>query len=133
MGYIGLLALIFASLVNATEITVPVLATKPKPIPQYKITIVSPEPDETFQNDTQDFSVIVSVKPDLEKEDSVAVYADGVQVGDAVNSTSLVIPPLERGSHTIQAKIIQPKGKGAESEVITIFQQRHSPLLPSKK
>jgi hypothetical protein len=119
----------FAAEVNSTTKVI-VEKPKPKPIPQYTISIVSPQPDETFQSSTQEFTVKVDIKPDLEKEDTVVILVDGSQSGEPISSTSITIPPLERGSHTIQAKIIQPKGKGAESNIVTMFQQRHSKLLP---
>lgn len=108
----------------------PIVVPKSKPIPQYTISFISPTSEETFQSSTMEMTVVVDVKPPLEKEDTVAIFVDGSQSGEAVNSTTITIPPLERGSHTLQAKIFQPKGKGAESETITIYQQRHSRLLP---
>lgn len=102
----------------------------PKPIPQYSIKITSPKPDETFQNEAQSITVTVAVTPELEPEDKVVAYVDGSTVGEPIHSTSIALPWLERGSHTLQAKIIQPKGRGAETETITIFQQRTSKLLP---
>ncbi len=102
----------------------------PKPIPQYTIKIASPAPEQTFQNEAQSINVSVNVTPALEQEDLIALYVDGTASGDPGSSATITTPWLERGSHTLQAKIIQPKGKGAESEVITIYQQRTSKLLP---
>lgn len=99
-------------------------------VQQYSIHIVSPAPEETFQNDAQSITLTVAITPDLEAEDTVIAYVDGSPVGDPIHSTSIALPWLERGSHTLQAKIIQPKGAGAESETITIYQQRKSKLLP---
>lgn len=112
---------------NQTVIT-PVIA--PKPIPQYSITIVSPKPEETFQNEAQSITLTVAITPELEPEDRVVAYVDGSAVNDPIHSSTIALPWLERGSHTLQAKIIQQKGRGAESETITIFQQRKSKLLP---
>lgn len=102
---------------------------KSKPIPNYTIQIASPLNGQTFQNDVDSFSVTVNVTPALEKEDSVAVIVDGTQSADTSHSTTIMVPRLERGSHTLQAKVIQPKGKGAISSTITIYQQRTSKLL----
>jgi hypothetical protein len=104
---------------------------KPKAPANYKISITNPTPEQTFQNDVQDFSVSLSIQPDLDKEDSVVILVDGNQVGDPVNVASITVPRLERGSHTLQAKIIQPKGNGASSDTITIYQQRSSAKLPA--
>ena len=103
---------------------------KPKVPPNYTISITNPTSEQTFQNDVQDFSVSVDIKPELEKEDSVIVLVDGKEVGDPAHAPSVSVPRLDRGSHTLQAKIIQPKGKGATSETITIYQQRASVKMP---
>jgi hypothetical protein len=103
----------------------------PKPIPQYSITITSPKPDETFQNEAESLTVTVKIIPTLEPEDKVIVYVDGSPVGVPIHATNIALPWLERGSHTLQAKIIQPKGRGATTDTITIFQQRVSKLLPA--
>lgn len=119
--------------VQATPIQAPATpntTTEPKPIPQYSIKLISPQPDETFQNEAQSITITVAVTPELESEDKVVAYVDGSAVGEPIHATSIALPWLERGSHTLQAKIIQPKGRGAETETITIFQQRTSKLLP---
>lgn len=99
-------------------------------IPQYSIKITSPQPDETFQNEAQSITVTVAITPELEPEDKVVIYVDGSPAGEPIHSTNIDLPWLERGSHTLQAKIIQPKGHGAETSTIIIFQQRVSKLLP---
>ena len=105
---------------------------KPKPIPQYTISLTSPVAEQTFQSGDETIAVSVAVNPPLEPDDKVVILVDGQVVGDPSSSTSLILPWLERGEHTLQAKIIQPKGNGAETPVITIYQQRTSTLLPRR-
>ncbi|HXH54992.1 MAG TPA: hypothetical protein VNK03_04535 [Gammaproteobacteria bacterium] len=112
--------------------TTPSTIAAPKPIPQYTIKITSPKPDETFQNSAQSITITVAVTPELKPEDKVVAFVDGNAVDEPIHSTSIALPWLERGSHTLQAKIIQPKGRGAATDVITIFQQRTSKLLPRR-
>jgi hypothetical protein len=116
---------------DKTTPTTPSTIAAQKPIPQYAIKIISPTPDETFQNSAQSITVTVSVSPELEPEDTVVALVDGNAVGEPIHSTDIALPWLARGSHTLQVKIIQPKGRGASTDVITIFQQRTSKLLPS--
>jgi hypothetical protein len=117
---------------DKTTPTTPSTIAVPKLIPQYTIKITSPKPDETFQNSAQSITITVAITPELETDDKVVVFVDGNAVGDPIHSTSITLPWLERGSHTLQAKIIQPKGRGAATDVITIFQQRTSKLLPRR-
>jgi hypothetical protein len=93
------------------------------PPPQYSIQITDPMANQTLQNTTPDLPVTVSVTPVLVEGDMVQIYLDGQPVGNPSSSTTITIPKVLRGSHTIQAKVIQPKGKGAASDVITIDQQ----------
>lgn len=99
------------------------------PAASYSIEITNPTSEETFQNDTQSITVAVSITPALAPEDKVAVYVDGTATAEPIHATNIEIPYLERGPHTIQAKIIQKAGNGAESSTITIYQQRSSALL----
>jgi len=103
----------------------------PKPIPQYAIKIISPQSEETFQNSTQSITISVVVTPELDPEDKVVALVDGNVVGEPSHSTDITLPWLARGSHTLQVKVIQPKGRGAATNVITVFQQRTSKLIHS--
>ena len=126
---------LFYNAALADDKTTPAVAptiAEPKPIPQYAIKITSPKPDETFQNSSQSITITVVITPELEPEDKVVAFVDGNAVGEPIHSTSISLPWLERGSHTLQAKIIQPKGRGATTDIVTIFQQRTSKLLPRR-
>lgn len=59
----------------------------------------------------------------------IVLYIDGMQFGDPSESTTINTHRLDRGMHTLQAKIIQKNGPGAESQIVTIFQHRSSALL----
>ena len=72
----------------------------------------------------------VSVTPDLEAEDTVTLYVDGNASGDPAHGTSITAPGLDRGAHTLQAKITQANGAGAESQTITVYQQSHGLTSP---
>ncbi len=100
--------------------------------PVYTINITDPTDQETFQNDAQSITVTVSVTPDLAPNDNVVILVDGSESGDPQHATSIALPYLERGPHTLQAKVIQPDGQGATSSAITIYQQRTSKLLHAK-
>lgn len=89
----------------------------------YSIRITDPPNEQTFRNQQQ-VTVALDIIPGLQDGDAVVVLVDGKAVGEPVAATSITLPVLNRGSHTIQAKIIQPKGKGAVSQTITIFQHQ---------
>ena len=101
----------------------------------YSIKIVSPKEGDTTHNE-EPLTISVSVTPGLEPDDTVDFLVDGESAGEPEHTTSISLPPLERGEHTLQAKLIGANGVKAESEIITLYQQKHSILLgpgPSPK
>ncbi len=102
------------------------------PIPEYTIAITAPLDQGTITTGADSLQVSVAVEPGLAAEDSIVVKVDGVDSAPQ-HSTDITLPRLDRGAHTIQAVIVQPNGKGAETGVITVFQQRASVLLNQKK
>jgi hypothetical protein len=119
-------SMIFAGTLFAQEaVTSPLLSVPSSPTAYY-IRIVSPEPEETFQNSIQNLRVTLQVTPDLESQDNIQMYVDGQPVGAPQHALSIELPWLPRGSHRLQAKVIQQNGPGAETDTITIFQQRTS-------
>lgn len=107
---------VVASTVTNTTLKVP---------PQYTIAISVPADQDTLTTTADSLNVSVTVTPDLEADDTVTLYVDGSASGDPTHGTSLSAPALARGSHTLQAKITQSNGAGAESQTITIYQQGH--------
>jgi hypothetical protein len=98
--------------------------------PQYTIAISAPADHDTFTTTADSLTVSVTVTPDLEADDRVTLYVDGSASGDPTQGTRLSAPPLSRGSHTLQAKITQSNGAGAESQTITVYQQGHGLTSP---
>lgn len=97
----------------------------------YKLEIVSPTEEETFQNNTQNLTVVVKVTPKLRKADKLVLYVDGQQLGEPTSETTIIGPWQPRGEHTVQVKIASPKGSTGESTIIKYYQQRVSSLLPA--
>jgi hypothetical protein len=92
------------------------------------IQITSPKPEQTFQND-EVINVNVTISPQLNPDDKVSILVDGEPIGEPVHATSMSLPLLDRGEHTLQAKVIVNEEEIAVSNLITIYQQRHSILL----
>lgn len=103
-------------------------AAKTKTI-QYQINIISPEEDETFQNAAQSIRVLLEIFPALAPGDTVVLYVDGKQATDPTHDTFIMLPWLERGTHVLQAIILQQDGTRTESGPVQFFQQRTSRIL----
>lgn len=108
------------------------VATPPqdlKKIPEYTVVISNPIDQQTITTAADTVDVSVTVTPDLAEKDTVTIHVDGTQVLEPIHATTLTIPRLDPGTHTLQAKVIQADGNGAESATITVFQQRISGIL----
>lgn len=92
-------------------------------------TIVSPRNEETFQNPVS-IPVQISLDPRLKEGDRIQIYVDGKAWHAAVVSTQFSLNEIERGSHQIQAKIIdQSDNAKQESNIVTIYVQRTTILI----
>ena len=113
-----------------TEMTSTTTVQPPKVPPNYMIAISVPADQDTLTTTADSLNVSVTITPDLESDDTVTLYVDGTASGDPVHGTHVSAPALARGSHTLQAKITQKNGAGAESPTITVYQQGHGVTSP---
>src|SRR5690349_19926511 len=68
--------------------------------------VQSPENDQTF-NGVQPVTVILAIEPQLQDGHRVQVYVNGALNTDwPPEATSFTLPEVFRGSHTIQARIV---------------------------
>lgn len=111
----------------------------------YRINITTPADQETLDRDASVATVVgLTVTPLLHERDTLQLLLDGKVVSTQggqpqdpsqtvprnIQVLSFTLPYLERGAHTIQAKVVGADGrdKGASS-IITVYQQRVSTLL----
>lgn len=85
--------------------------------------IKSPTDQQTFQNE-REIPVEVSVKPDLQKDDTIQLFIDGQAYGNPVTSTHIVTKQLDRGLHTVYVVLYnQSKSIIKKSGTIIFFVQ----------
>jgi hypothetical protein len=128
---------------------VPVDATMPKkPVisASYKqLDIVSPQNDATIWDNNGNFSVQISMEPALVAGDTLQIMLDGKVVASSSSSTSFNITGIDRGTHIVQAQIINAQQAVVKtSQSITIFLHRtiasqqnrcpsgHCPVTPTQ-
>jgi len=107
---------------------VPVAEKSPEPITKApveayeKISIVQPENQLTIRNTEGYVSIIVELEPALQKGDKIQLIFDGAPLGKPQPTTVIALRDINRGSHTIAAQVVSPKGKVLNtSSTITIF------------
>jgi len=79
--------------------------------PNYKISIVSPEQNQSIHN-PEVVSVVASVSPELHglRSDKLLFKLDGKDIGEAQESMTVNLSGLERGSHILTVSVIDKTG-----------------------
>ena len=97
---------------------------KPKVV-RYKLRIVSPEDGQTVRQNAGTVSVDVSVKPALQQGDLLQFSLNGAPAGDASASTSTTLTFVDRGTHSIGAKVVTASGNTkATAKPVTMHLKR---------
>lgn len=87
--------------------------------------ITSPTHDSTINHGSGIFSVTLSSKPSLKEKHKIQVMLDGKPVGPASRSSVFNLSNVDRGMHTLTAKIVDEKGKPLiSSQPVTIHMRR---------
>lgn len=126
----------------------PNTVTMPKPKPKEKQTpqtdqpkegaystfgIVSPVNGETIFNNAGNISVNFTIEPplDIANGHQITAYVDGKAAAPASTELMIQIPNVNRGKHTLSAKVTDAKGKQIiTSNAITIHMKRFSKRTP---
>ncbi len=98
-----------------------------KELPKYNnFSIVSPKNDENIRENTGAMTILLTLEPELRGNDTVALYMDGAEVASG-RQLSFDLANVDRGTHTLQAKIKSAAGKSIfESNSVTVHLQRIS-------
>ncbi len=96
------------------------------PYSQFKIR--SPSPDQTFRN-VEDVLVTLSIMPRLRAGHKVEVLLDGKAIGAPKPSPQFALQNVARGTHTVEARILDANGKQvATTGSVTFHMHRASAL-----
>ena len=104
------------------------------PVPNYRVTIVSPAQNESFWSNDGTVNVSVDVQPELsaERGDMLIFKLDGQDVGEPQSSPNLTLSNLDRGSHIIVASIIDNTGNVLKTSKSTLFHLQRRSLLNNR-
>jgi len=117
---------------------VPVAPRPDPPTPQaaetrYRLSIVSPQQDQTLWGTAGNVPVQVSTRPNLQSGHRVAIYLDGKLVDELVGGIKN-IGGVDRGTHQISAAVINASGdKVSNKPRVTFHVKQHSILLPTAR
>jgi hypothetical protein len=97
------------------------------------LSIDSPKNGATIRNNSGNVSVSISISPTLAENDTIVLKSNGAEIGRG-RSSILSISQMDRGSHTLQAVIVNADGKILSiSETITFHLLRQSRLINQAK
>ncbi len=99
-----------------------------EPIPNYELTILSPQPDQALWANDGNVPVSVEVRPELnvEKGEKLIISLDGMEVGEPQQSTSFTVTILERGAHTVNVSLVDQSGSTLASQSVNFQVHRAS-------
>lgn len=89
------------------------------------ISITSPQPEQIIRAESGPVRVSVAVKPKLHPKDSVVIKLDGAE-STRGHSTNLTLGQIYRGTHTVEASVVNENGTTVlnSSPVTFHFRQR---------
>lgn len=104
---------------------------KSDPPPRYKgVAITSPQDNEAVRANNGNITIGMSVNPSLKPGDKLVLTMDGKEIASG-RSTSVSLENVDRGTHTLSARVVGRDGKTlASSESVKFHLLRHSVQHP---
>ncbi len=119
--------------IAAVALAMPMLAAA-QTAARYDVDIVSPADLSTVFNDSGDFQVRTTVKPDLEAGDRLEFLVDGNSIGPPSPILEMPLYGIRRGEHVLQARIIDATGNVASiSPPSVVYVWQASLLFPNRR
>lgn len=101
-----------------------------RPLPgEYAIVIQSPAAEQTYQRTPEPVPVAVSVSPGLAAGHRLEMALDGA--APVAELTQLVPDAMDRGSHTLQVRVVDAAGKELKAAAVTFHIQQRSLMSPN--
>ncbi|HEC72967.1 MAG TPA: DUF4124 domain-containing protein [Methylophaga aminisulfidivorans] len=99
-------------------------------VPDYVINITSPADNESIWVNNGDVKVTMTVEPSLDKErgDGIVLLLDGNSAAGPQTTLSYQFSNLSRGSHQLEAKVVNNQGEEITSSSITFHLHQASQL-----
>lgn len=94
----------------------------------YVVTLLGPKADEVYRRGGDDIPVAVSVNPALAEGHKLVVLLNGVEWKDTVLRFD---GSLDRGTHTLEARVLDGQGVVMASSKISFHVKQHSTLAPT--
>lgn len=94
--------------------------------------ILDPEQNQTLRNDEGEVRVSMLLQPALQEGHKISLTVNGTPLETLNISTQLILREVPRGSHTLQATIVDVEGTPLISTPVVNFQMRKAALPKSE-
>ncbi len=112
------------------------LQTAPKPetapTPSYQVKVLAPAPGSTIWPVNYKVHASVQVTPPPGAGARLKYELDGKMMGKPTSSTSVILKPVYRGTHTLTVSLLGPKGKSLATGSSKFYARQHSLLHPGR-
>ncbi|MES9992558.1 MAG: DUF4124 domain-containing protein [Candidatus Thiodiazotropha sp.] len=88
--------------------------------------IVRPGDNETIRSDEGTVPVGISLTPNLAEGHVIHLYVDGTKLDSDVKQTQVILQQLSRGTHSLQAKIVNSEGESLKDSNSITFHLRQA-------
>ncbi len=95
--------------------------------------VSAPAQDETIRNNEGKVTVGLRLEPTLRQGDVIELFLDGEKVPGGLSTTGATLSNINRGTHTVKARVIDASGQELiSSQPISFFLRRESKLFPQR-
>ena len=101
-----------------TPVTTPAVE---KTVLYQQLDILSPHNQETIWNNSGEVSITLQISPNITPPDLLQLMIDGKVMGSSKESTAFVLKGLDRGTHLLQAQIINQHKKIVKVSPVVVF------------
>ena len=101
-----------------TPVTSPAIE---KAVSYQQLEILSPHNEETIWNNSGEVSITLRISPNITPPDILQLLIDGKVMGSSKESTAFVLGGLDRGTHLVQAQIINQHKKIVKVSPVVVF------------
>lgn len=110
----------------------PIIPKQESAVGYISVAITTPANDATIRENSGKVEVHVACEPPLQAQEghTIVIRIDGHTIGNPATTQQYVLDNIDRGTHILQASILDASGKTLiESETVTFHLQRFSTLL----
>ncbi len=114
----------------------PAVADENQSMGYRQLEVIAPTPAETLDNNPGNIRIVAGVDPALNiaAGDRLQFYLDGKPVGEPGAADEIVIPNVDRGTHTASVAVIDATGNALQrSDAVQFFLHRQSINFPTRK